>query len=112
MGYTPRYQLQKRYTKGERFNQIMEYIFYCHQRGWRPSSHEIARELSLKPSHHVRGLIAELATCGMISGTSEKLPNGWVAHRWRLEIQAINDNHPEWKAYLTEKFRVWPIELL
>lgn len=90
----------------------MDYLFYCTQAGWTPSSHAVARELNLAPSQYVRGLLKDLLDLGIVRKSEVALPNGMVAHAWKLDLEYISKERPEWREYLIDKFHVWPNELL
>jgi len=99
------------YTRQERNAQIIEMLFKFHLTSWRPSSHQIAIGLGLRPSHHVRSMLNSLHECGLVKRTEQKLPNSRIVHRWYLSIEDIAKDHPEWKKYLMEKYGVWPMAL-
>jgi len=100
------------YTKQERHAQIIEMLYKFHFTSWWPSSHQVAIGLGLKPSHHVRGMLADLEKCGLIGVSIRTVANGKPVHRWFLQIAAIEESRPDWKDYLMEKFGVWPMSLL
>jgi len=100
------------YTRNERYGQIMEMLFKFHLTSWRPSSHQIAIGLGLRPSHHVRKMMQDLWDCGLVKRSEQRVPNGYIVHRWYLEISDIEADHPEWKNHLVEKFGVWPMSLM
>lgn len=100
-----------RYSRQERNTQIMEMLFKFKLTSWRPSSHQIAIGLGLRPSHHVRKMLVDLMDCGMISMAEQTKENGRIVHRWSINLDEIEDNHPAWKSYLMDKFGIWPMLL-
>lgn len=108
--YSPRRNLPIRKTREDRYAEIMEYLFYCGQLGWKPSSYAIAKEIGLAPSQYVRGILQDLLECGIILMTEGILRNGRKVHNWEINIPQIETYHPVWKSHLIEKFKEWPTE--
>jgi len=76
------------------------------------TSHAVARNIGLKPSHYVRRIIAELWLAGLLLKAERKLPNGKIAHVWSVNYDGIDANYPDWKECIMNEYQYWPLRLL
>lgn len=101
----------KRKTRQERLEEVMFEVFEASTGGRGESSHAVAVNIGLKPSHYVRGLLNDLLKEGLLIRQIEALPNGKFVHVWHSNIAWMDEHRSDWKMCLMEKYGAWPERL-
>lgn len=86
------------YSRAERLGQILEVL---HRKGQPMTNKQIAEGLGLKKSVHIKGMLDELQSAGLIDVQVLTLVNRMQAYGYTVNYQNLQKTHPELAKHLS-----------